>query len=200
MLYSPGTRIGKYEIRAELGKGAMGVVYVAHDPVLDRDVALKVMAATILEDDDLRQRFHREARAVARLQSPNIVTVYDFGYDDEQAPYIAMELLSGIDLEAKMRTSPPTLSGKINIVVQVCRGLAHAHQQGIIHRDIKPPNIFLTQSGLVKIMDFGTARLLQSSLTQTGTVMGTVAYMSPEQIQGQKVDGRSDLPGKPSRS
>jgi serine/threonine-protein kinase len=191
--YPPGTKVGKFEIKSELGRGAMGIVYVAYDALLDRDVALKVMAAPILDDPDLKARFQREAQAVAKLQSPNIVTVYDFGYDHQEAPYIAMELLSGIDLEAKLRDDPPTLSGKINILIQVCRGLSHAHQKGIVHRDIKPANIFLTRSGLVKIMDFGTARLLQSSHTQTGTVMGTVAYMSPEQIQGEKVDGRSDV-------
>ncbi len=193
MYHPPGTKVGKFEIKSELGRGAMGIVYVAYDELLDREVALKVMAAPILEDPDLKSRFHREAQAVAKLQSPNIVTVYDFGYDSQGAPYIAMELLSGIDLEAKLRTDPPTLSGKVNIIIQVCRGLSHAHQQGIIHRDIKPANIFLTKAGLVKIMDFGTARLIESSHTQTGTVMGTVAYMSPEQIQGQRVDGRSDI-------
>lgn len=193
MLQPTGTQIGKYEIRAELGRGAMGVVYVAHDPVLDRRVALKVMAANILEDPDLKERFRREAQAVAKLQSPNIVTVYDFGYHQD-APYIAMEMLTGTDLEAKLRSStPPTLAEKIDVVRQVCKGLSHAHNQGIVHRDIKPANIFVTETGLVKIMDFGTARLAQSNQTQTGTVMGTVAYMSPEQIQGQKVDGRSDI-------
>lgn len=188
----PDTKVGKYEIRAELGRGAMGIVYVAYDSVLDRDVALKVMAGAIVADPDLEVRFRKEAQAVAKLQSPHIVTVHDFGYHD-QAPYIAMELLSGTDLEARMRSSPPSLSTKINIVIQICQGLAHAHQQGIVHRDIKPANIFLTDGGLVKIMDFGTARLVQSTQTQTGTVMGTVAYMSPEQIQGLKVDGRSDI-------
>lgn len=193
MLQPTGTQIGKYEIRAELGRGAMGVVYVAHDPVLDRRVALKVMAANILEDPDLKERFRREAQAVAKLQSPNIVTVYDFGYHQE-APYIAMEMLTGTDLEGRLRSStPPTLAEKIEVVRQVCRGLSHAHEEGIVHRDIKPANIFVTENGLVKIMDFGTARLAQSNQTQTGTVMGTVAYMSPEQIQGQKVDGRSDI-------
>jgi len=193
MYYEPGTQVGKYEIRGQLGKGAMGVVYVAHDPVLDRRVALKVMAANVLDDPDLKERFRREARAVARLQSPNVVTVHDFGYDRHGAPYIAMELLSGTDLEARMRESPPRLSEKLNVIAQVCRGLAHAHRAGIVHRDVKPANVFLTRSGLVKVMDFGTARLLQASHTQTGTVMGTVAYMSPEQIQGEKVDGRSDV-------
>ncbi len=194
MIQQPtGSTIGKYEIRAELGRGAMGVVYVAHDPVLDRRVALKVMAANILEDPDLKERFRREAQAVAKLQSPNIVTVYDFGYHQD-APYIAMEMLSGTDLEAKLRSpKPPPLAQKIEFVRQVCHGLSHAHDQGIVHRDIKPANIFVTDTGLVKIMDFGTARLAQSTQTQTGTVMGTVAYMSPEQIQGQKVDGRSDI-------
>ena len=192
MIHPPGTRIGKYEVVEELGRGAMGVVYVGHDPDLDRKVALKVMAANIMQDTELSLRFRKEAQAVAKLQSPNIVTVYDFGYHQD-SPYFAMELVVGNDLESRLRKNPPSLSEKLNIVIQVCQGLEHAHKQGVIHRDIKPANIFVSESGLVKIMDFGTARLVQSSQTQTGTVMGTVAYMSPEQLKGEKVDGRSDI-------
>jgi serine/threonine protein kinase/tetratricopeptide (TPR) repeat protein len=186
-------KLGKYEIRQELGKGAMGVVYLAYDTVLERDVALKVMASTIVSDKELKERFEREAKAVARLQHPNIVTVYDLGYDHEGAPFIAMELLKGDDLENHMRAKPPTFVEKIEIIMQVCRGLSHAHSNGIVHRDIKPANIFVTASKDVKIMDFGVARWMQSSQTQTGAILGTADYMSPEQIRGHKVDGRSDI-------
>lgn len=193
MSQQPVGKLGKYEIRKELGKGAMGVVYTAWDPVLEREVALKVMASSIVSDDDLRQRFEREAKAVARLQHANIVTIYDLGYDDNGSPFIAMELLKGTDLERRIRKDPPTFAQRLEIVANVCRGLAHAHRNGIVHRDIKPANVFVLEGGGVKIMDFGVARWMQSSQTQTGAVLGTADYMSPEQIRGQKVDGRSDI-------
>jgi serine/threonine protein kinase/tetratricopeptide (TPR) repeat protein len=189
----PQQKLGKYEIRKELGKGAMGVVYLAYDPVLEREVALKVMASTIVSDKELKERFEREAKAVARLQHPNIVTVYDLGYDQQGSPFIAMELLKGTDLEGLMRHKPPSFVEKLEIIMQVCRGLAHAHSNGIVHRDIKPANIFVSEGKEVKIMDFGVARWMQSSQTQTGAILGTADYMSPEQIRGHKVDGRSDI-------
>ncbi len=193
MSQSPLGKLGKYEIRQELGKGAMGVVYLAYDPVLERQVALKVMASTIVSDDELRQRFEKEAKGVARLQHPNIVTIYDLGYDQNGSPFIAMELLKGTDLERRIRRNPPSFAERLEIVAQVCNGLAHAHRNGIVHRDIKPANIFVVEGGGVIIMDFGVARWMQSSQTQTGAVLGTADYMSPEQIRGQKVDGRSDI-------
>lgn len=193
MSQTPIGKLGKYEIRKDLGKGAMGVVYLAWDPVLEREVALKVMASTIVSDDDLRERFAREAKAVARLQHANIVTIYDLGYDDAGSPFIAMELLKGTDLERRIRKNPPSFGQRLEIVAQVCRGLAHAHGNGIVHRDVKPANVFVLEGGGVKIMDFGVARWMQSSQTQTGAVLGTADYMSPEQIRGQKVDGRSDI-------
>jgi tetratricopeptide (TPR) repeat protein len=187
-------RIGKYEIVRTLGKGAMGQVYVAHDTILERDVALKVMMPGIADDPDLKARFEREARAVARMSHPNVVTVFDLGYHTDGSPYIAMELLKGRDLAKAMRETPPlSLDRKVSILVQVLQGLAHAHQAGIIHRDVKPANIFLNDDGAVKIMDFGVARLTTASMTGTGSVVGTADYMSPEQVQGKKVDGRSDL-------
>jgi serine/threonine protein kinase len=193
MSETPLKTLGKYQIRQELGKGAMGVVYLGFDPALEREVALKVMASAIVSDNDLKERFEREAKSVARLQHPNIVTVYDLGYDAQGAPFIAMEYLKGQDLEHRIRKDPLTLREKLDVVAQTSRGLAHAHKAGIVHRDIKPANIFITENGEAKIMDFGVARWQQSSHTQTGAVLGTADYMSPEQIRGQKVDGRSDI-------
>ncbi len=187
-------RIGKYEILRPLGKGAMGQVYLAHDTILDRDVALKVMVAQIADDPELKERFEREARAVAKMQHPNLVTVFDLGSHTDGSPFIAMELLKGQDLQKAMRQAPPmTVERKVAVIVQVLAGLAHAHQAGIVHRDIKPANIFIQEDGSVKIMDFGVARLTTASMTGTGNIVGTADYMSPEQVKGAKVDGRSDL-------
>jgi tetratricopeptide (TPR) repeat protein/tRNA A-37 threonylcarbamoyl transferase component Bud32 len=187
-------RVGKYEIVRPIGKGAMGMVYLAHDTILERDVALKVMVAQIADDPELIQRFSREAKAVARMTHPNVVMVFDLGTHTDGSPYIAMELLKGQDLQKAMRTPPPmTLDRKVSIIVQVLAGLAHAHQAGIVHRDIKPANVFINQDGTVKIMDFGVARLTTASMTGTGNIVGTADYMSPEQVKGAKVDGRSDL-------
>jgi serine/threonine protein kinase len=187
-------RIGKYEIEKPLGKGAMGMVYLAHDTILERDVALKVMVSQIADDPELNQRFIREAKAVAKMTHPNVVQVYDLGHHTDGSPYIAMELLKGQDLQKAMRT-PPAMSTerKVSVIVQVLAGLAHAHQAGIVHRDIKPANVFINQDGSVKIMDFGVARLTTASMTGTGNIVGTADYMSPEQVKGAKVDGRSDL-------
>ena len=187
-------RVGKYEILGRLGSGAMGVVYHARDPLLERDVALKVMLPQIARDPEQKHRFEREARAVARMMHPNVVTVFDLGYHADGSPYIAMEFLSGNDLFHMMRATPPlSLERKIAIVVSVLEGLAHAHKVGIVHRDIKPANVFLTEEGGVKIMDFGVARFAMGNITGTGMVVGTAEYMSPEQVRGEVVDGRSDL-------
>ena len=187
-------RIGKYEIRKALGKGAMGQVYLAHDTMLDRDVALKVMIAQIADDPELKARFEREAKAVAKMSHPNVVMVFDLGYHTDGSPYIAMELLKGQDLQKALRQPPPMpLDRKVAVIVQVLAGLAHAHQAGLVHRDIKPANIWLQEDGSCKIMDFGIARETSHSMTGTGNVMGTADYMSPEQVQGKKVDSRSDL-------
>ncbi len=187
-------RIGKYEILRPLGKGAMGQVYLAHDTTLDRDVALKVMVAQIADDPELKARFEREAKAVAKMTHPNVVTVFDLGNHTDGSPFIAMELLKGQDLQKAVRQTPPmTLERKVAVIVQVLAGLAHAHQAGIVHRDIKPANIFIQEDGSVKIMDFGVAHVTAASMTGTGNVVGTADYMSPEQVQGKKVDGRSDL-------
>ncbi|HET7293827.1 MAG TPA: serine/threonine-protein kinase [Vicinamibacteria bacterium] len=189
-----GQRIGKYDIQKPLGKGAMGMVYLAHDTVLERDVALKVMVSTIADDPELKHRFEREAKAVAKMTHPNVVNVFDLGNAADGSPFIAMELLKGMDLQKGMRATPPmTLERKVNVMIQVLSGLAHAHQAGIVHRDIKPANVFLNQDGTAKIMDFGVARLTTASMTGTGNIVGTADYMSPEQVKGAKVDGRSDL-------
>jgi serine/threonine-protein kinase len=187
-------RIGKYEILRILGKGAMGMVYLAHDTILERDVALKVMGAHIADDEHLKQRFMREAKAVAKMTHPNVVNVFDLGSHVDGSPYIAMELLHGDDLLRSMRTPPGLpLERKVEVIVQVLAGLAHAHKAGIVHRDIKPANVFICQDGTVKLMDFGVARLTSASMTGTGHIVGTADYMSPEQVRGLKVDGRSDL-------
>jgi tRNA A-37 threonylcarbamoyl transferase component Bud32/tetratricopeptide (TPR) repeat protein len=186
-------RIGKYDIVKPLGKGAMGIVYLANDSMLDREVALKVMVSNIADDPDLKMRFEREAKAVAKMSHPNVVNVFDLGYHTDGSPYMAMELLRGDDLQKTLRMGPIPLERKVSIIVQVLVGLAHAHQAGIVHRDIKPANIFIGNDGSVKIMDFGVARLTTASVTGTGAIVGTADYMSPEQVKGARVDGRSDL-------
>ncbi len=188
------THIGKYDIVRVLGRGAMGVVYHAHDPLLDRSVALKVMLPQTAADPDQKARFEREARAAAKIVHRNVLTVFDLGYHQDGSPYIAMELLKGKDLLQTMREDAPLpLDQKLNVIVQLLDGLAHAHEVGVIHRDIKPANVFLAADGTVKIMDFGVARFTMSAATNTGMVMGTPDYMSPEQVQGGKLDGRTDL-------
>jgi serine/threonine protein kinase len=187
-------RIGKYAIQRLLGSGGMGVVYVARDTLLERDVALKVMAAQLADNPRVRKRFEREAKAVARMTHPNVVTVFDLGYHVDGSPYIAMELLKGMDLRHAIRSQPPmSLERKISVVLQILAGLSHAHRASIVHRDVKPANVFLGMDGTVKIMDFGVARLTTASLTGPETMVGTAPYMSPEQVKGDPVDGRSDI-------
>jgi predicted Ser/Thr protein kinase len=186
-------KIGRYPIRDTVGKGGMGVLYRAHDTVLERDVALKMMLVDFSQDHATRERFLREARAVARLQHRNVVTIHELGEVDG-TPYIVMELLGGRDLDALLKGDTRlTLAQKLEIAAQLCEGLAYAHDQGIVHRDIKPGNVRVLEDGTVKILDFGIAKFAQSSVTQTGFVMGTPSYMAPEQIMGEPADGRSDL-------
>ena len=186
-------RIGKYLITGRIGRGGMGMVYRAYDQALERDVALKTLTAEGTLDEESRRRFQIEARAAAKLQHPNIVTVFELG-EDRGIPFIAMELLPGADLEALMRSGEEMLlREKLDVMVQVCRGLHYAHEHGVVHRDIKPSNIRLLEDGTAKIMDFGIAKLGATGVTKTGMMVGTVHYMSPEQIQGKVLDGRSDL-------
>jgi hypothetical protein len=185
-------RIGKYEIVGKLGQGAMGEVFRAHDPVLNRDVAVKRITAGLDADETVRKRFQREAEAAAKLMHPNIITVYDLGLEGGQF-YMAMELLDGVDLKNALAARRMSLDDKVGVVLQICEGLAHAHAHEIVHRDLKPANIHILPNGKVKIMDFGLARLPGSEMTTAGMVMGTPHYMSPEQVRGQKADARSDV-------
>jgi serine/threonine-protein kinase len=185
--------IGRYQIIELVGRGGMGVLYRARDPVLERDVALKMMHVDFTLDATARERFQREAKAVARLQHRNVVTIHELGEVDG-TPYIVMEFLSGRDLDALLKGEVElSITQKIDIAAQLCEGLAYAHEQGIIHRDIKPGNVRILEDGTVKILDFGIAKFAMSSVTQSGTVMGTPSYMAPEQIMGQPLDGRADL-------
>lgn len=188
-------KIGRYQILERVGRGGMGVLYRAFDPVLDREVAVKVMLADFSDDtEQMRPRFYREAKAAAKLQHRNIVTVFEFAEENNQ-PHIVMEFLRGTQLGLRMTELPPlTLPDKLDIVAQLCTGLGYAHTQGVVHRDVKPANVFLLTDGTVKLLDFGIAKLATSTLTQQGDVLGSVPYMSPEQVSGnQKLDGRSDV-------
>jgi len=185
--------IGKYQISELVGEGAMGVVYKARDSVLDRTVAIKVMNESIARQEDLRKRFLREAQAAASLQHPNVVSIYDLG-DVSGHLYIAMEFVQGIDLEKLLESDQPlSLQAKLDIAIDVLTGLTFAHKRGIIHRDIKPANIRVTEDGRAKIMDFGVAHLASSSMTTTGSFLGTPSYMAPEQITEGETTPQTDI-------
>ena len=188
-------KIGRYKVLGELGRGAMGIVYKAEDPNLDRLVALKTI---ILEEDsegraEYQKRFVVEAKAAGKLQHPNIVTTFDCG-EHEGMAYIAMELVEGTDLRSRLQNESVPAAEAVEITRQVAEGLGYAHMRGVVHRDIKPGNIMLNAEGQAKIMDFGLARMrIADHKTSTGMVLGTPRYMSPEQICGQPVDQRSDI-------
>ena len=184
---------GRYEILDKLGEGAMGVVYRARDQSLGRVVALKMLSAELSGEDELLQRFQREAEAVGRLSHPNIVTVYDVG-DAEGQLYMAMELLEGDDLRSLIeRRVPVPLPDRVRILQKICEGIAYAHSRGVVHRDIKPANIVVTADGRVKLLDFGLARVAtRSTITRQGVILGTPDYMAPEQAMGKTTDRRSD--------
>ena len=185
--------IGKYKIVELVGEGAMGVVYRGRDTVLDRSVAIKVMNESIARQDDLRRRFLHEAQAAASLQHPNVVTIFDLG-DVDGHLFIAMEFVEGIDLEKLMESGQLlSLQAKLDIMIDVLTGLSFAHKRGIIHRDIKPANIRVTGDGRAKIMDFGVAHLASSSMTTTGSLLGTPSYMAPEQITEGKTTEQTDI-------
>jgi predicted Ser/Thr protein kinase len=197
-LLPPGSRIGRFEISLVLGEGAMGVVYLAHDPQIERPVAIKTLRpqGSMSSAEELKERFLKEAKLAGRLQHPNIVTIYEAG-QDEGVLYIAMEFVDGQPLTRYLR-APDSLSlrERVEIVREVALALEHAHGRGVLHRDVKPGNILITRERRVKVADFGIGKLLSGTaadLTRTGQMIGSPAYMSPEQIRGEKLDGRSDF-------
>ncbi len=204
MALSSGTKLGPYEIQSLVGAGGMGEVYRAHDSRLDRTVAIKVLPASFSADRDRMQRFAQEARAAAALNHPNILSIFDIG-DQQGSPYVVSELLEGETLRERLRSGPLSARKAIDYALQVARGLAAAHEKGIVHRDLKPENLFITNDGRVKILDFGLAKLIMPesssgadaptlhAVTEPGLIMGTVGYMSPEQVRGQTADQRSDI-------
>src|SRR5678816_818794 len=201
--------IAHYRIMQPIGAGGMGAVYKAYDKKLDRIVALKVLPPEYVSQQDRRRRFYQEARAASALNHPHILTVYEVGEDDGK-PYIAMEFVEGETLRQKIKASALQLKDAIEIAIQIAAGLARAHELGIIHRDLKPENLMLSRDGYAKILDFGLAKLVaerdramvadseQKTLirgieTESGTLMGTINYMAPEQLLGQRVDRRCDV-------
>src|SRR5450631_578699 len=194
---APGTKIGPYEIVALIGSGGMGEVFRARDSTLKREVAIKVLPAYVAQDPERLRRFEHEAQAAAALNHSNILAVYQFGMH-EDAPYLVSELLEGETLRQVLRRGPLPLRKALDYAVQIAHGLAAAHEKGIIHRDLKPENLFVTKDGGVKILDFGLAKLKQAGenqpgATESGVVMGTAGYMSPEQVRGEHVDHRADI-------
>jgi serine/threonine-protein kinase len=186
-------RVGRYELLDKIGKGGMGVVYRARDTVIGRTVAVMMLVSDIDISEETRERFFREARSAGQLAHRNIITIYDFGEENGRA-YIVMELLTGESLSARLAQGDRLpLEQQVEIMARVSEGLAFAHARGIVHRDVKPANLFLTADGQVKILDFGVARIASSKLTRSGLVVGTPDYMSPEQVMGKVVDERSDV-------
>lgn len=188
--------LGRYKILKELGRGAMGLVYLGKDPTIQRFVAIKTMRLDQIDEEklpEIKARFFREAESAGRLSHPNIVTIYDAGEENELG-YIAMELVEGKSLrEWSRKPHLLPLTDLVQTLASVADALDYAHQQGVVHRDIKPANIMITHDRQVKVMDFGIAKMASNSRTQTDVVLGTPTYMSPEQIAGKKVDGRSDV-------
>ena len=206
MTLSPGTTIGRYEVRSQLGAGGMGEVYQARDPKINRDVAIKVLPAAFSSDADRLRRFEQEVQATGKLNHPNILAVYDVETHND-APYVVYELLEGETLRERLRGGAVSTRKAVDFASQIANGLSAAHGKGIVHRDLKPDNIFITNDGHVKILDFGLAKLLEPASdadhqtdvltrkvnTDPGAVMGTAGYMSPEQVRGRPVDHRTDI-------
>ena len=203
MTISAGSRLGPYEILVPLGAGGMGEVYRARDERLGREVAVKVLSEEFSSDPDRRKRFEQEARSASALNHPNIVTIHDIGSSDSMT-YIAMELVDGRTLREVLHSGPLPTKRLLDLAFQIADGLANAHSAGIVHRDLKPENVMVSRDGVVKILDFGLAKLVKptppesshlpttTNQTRAGTVLGTVGYMSPEQASGKPVDFRSD--------
>src|SRR4029079_1041774 len=206
MAIEPGTKLGRYEIRSQIGAGGMGEVYLARDPKIGRDVAIKVLPETLADDKERLARFEQEAQAAGSLNHPNILAIYDVQADGG-APYVVSELLEGETLRESIGGTPLPIRKALGFGLQIAHGLAAAHEKGIIHRDLKPENLFVTADGRLKILDFGLAKLIESHSngsvstdlptkkvnTDAGAVMGTVGYMSPEQLRGRPVDQRTDI-------
>ncbi|HEX9423958.1 MAG TPA: protein kinase [Pyrinomonadaceae bacterium] len=204
MALTPGTKLGRYEIRSKLGAGGMGEVYLAQDTKLDRKVAIKLLPESLVADEQARKRLVREAQAAAKLDHPNICSIHEVGEEDGRS-FIVMQYVEGETLDIRMKRKRLELSESLSITTQVADALVEAHAHGIIHRDIKPSNIMITPRGKVKVLDFGLAKMMASELavdteaetamvlTQTGLVVGTAPYMSPEQLRAERLDGRSDI-------
>ncbi|MFB3131410.1 MAG: serine/threonine-protein kinase, partial [Rhodothermales bacterium] len=189
-----GREVAHYRVTEHLGGGGMGVVYKAEDTRLQRTVALKFLPPFLKDDAQARRRFLQEARAASALDHPNICTVYEIKETEEGRLFIAMAYYEGETLKKKIARGPLPLDTALDLTLQTARGLAHAHARGIVHRDVKPANVMVTQEGLVKVLDFGLAKLAGSAqITRTGTTLGTVAYMPPEQARGEVVDHRADI-------
>src|SRR5215831_9154616 len=202
----PGTQLGPYEITAPLGAGGMGEVYRARDNRLGRDVAIKVLPAHLCSDPVRRQRFEREARTISTLNHPHICVLYDIGHQDGM-DYLVMECVEGETLEKRLEKGPLPVEQVLKYGAQVADALGRAHRSGVVHRDLKPGNIMLTSTG-AKLLDFGLAKPVaplgnaatltaaastKSPVTEQGTIIGTFQYMSPEQVEGKELDGRSDI-------
>ena len=195
-----GQVLGHYRIDEKIGVGGMGEVFRAHDERLERDVAVKVLPAHTLDDQNVRKRFRKEALSLSSLNHPNIATVHDFDSQDG-TDFLVMEYVPGTTLSDMLEEGPLSLEKFLDLATQLTSGLAVAHEQDLIHRDLKPSNLRITPDGRLKILDFGLAKLVKQAaddeanltLTEAGTVLGTIPYMSPEQLQGNSVDARSDL-------
>jgi serine/threonine protein kinase len=190
------TKLGKYEIKRELGRGAMGIVYEGFDPFIERTVAIKTVQKSLIDQSEAQEalsRFRREAQAAGRLTHPNIVAVYEYAEEDDMA-FIAMEFILGKELKEYFdKLERFQIKDSVHIMQQILDALDYAHDRGVVHRDIKPSNIIITKDSQIKVVDFGIARIESSDLTQVGTVLGTPAYMSPEQFRGLLADRRSDI-------
>src|SRR5713226_7444880 len=204
MAFTSGTKLGPYEILLPIGAGGMGEVFRSRDTRLGREVAIKVLPESLAQDADRLRRFEQEARTIATLNHPNILGIHDIGTHDG-APFLVSELLEGQTLREKLEAWPLPVRRAIEYALGIAQGLAAAHEKGIVHRDLKPENVFITRDGRVKVLDFGLAKLaspeeshqtvltLATPATLPGMVMGTVGYMSPEQVKGEPSDARSDI-------